>query len=873
MRSIQTYKSMQKLTRVVLAILLSILPICTVHGALIQPQSALVKKLTAEELDWLKSHREISVGVSHGWAPVEFLNESGEFRGISMDFLTRLEAILGIKFRLVRKSDDPNDTDTDILAAVSSPRVLLGTKYESLQSPYLAMPFAIFTSADNKNIRSIDDLHGKTVSIFKNGAIVNQLSDEHPSINLYKADIAEEALGALKSGKVDAYLGNLVVVSYVARSGGFGSIHLAGETPYKANLYMAVKKDLPILASILQKGLEDIDAVEREKIVSNWMSITQDYRVNYPWLLSIAGISLLIISFFAYSNRRMNREIRLRKEIEADLIQQKIRVETTSLAKSQFLANMSHEIRTPMNGILGVSEMLMDPNIQEKERIDFSETIHQSASSLLCILNDILDISKIEAGRLEVMSEKFNPQNVLNDVFFLFNCAARDKGLEFLLQAEGPLKHEYISDPVRIRQVLCNLVSNAIKFSEHGGQVRLVACISPDVRNNKKFWLDFGVSDTGIGISAADQEKLFKPFSQADSSITRRYGGTGLGLSISKELCELLGGSISVDSQPGKGSTFRFQIPVEESVDHSQSSKVEKAALLGKVNKEDLRILVAEDNEVNSKVIASLLIKLGYQFHMVSNGQEAISAMADSQFDLVLMDYHMPVMDGVAATKEIRSREQKHGLARIPIIAVTAAAFPDERQACIEAGMDDLLAKPVTIATLRTVLEKWLLDLSQDNFAIAKQDFDQINHQPTIATDSCNDEVPFDYERLWSYLGHNHDSVKELLETARENLSKEYERLKEAQREGNQKSIYQINHKIKGMTSVLYANTILATSTRLETLLKQEVTGWDQAQIEIVRLGSEIEKFLSYELIIPITNQTELINGAEGNPEGSDSYP
>ncbi len=853
MRFIDEYKPMQKVARLVLAILL-LLPVFTVNGASTQLRSALQEKLTAEELDWLKSHREISVGVSHGWAPVEFLNENGEFRGISIDFLRRLEAELGIRFRMVRKSDNLNNLDTDLLSAVPSPRILMGTNYEALQTPYLAIPFAIFTRNENSSINDINDLHGKTVSIFKNGAIVKKLTDEHPLINLYKTDIAEEALAALKNGKVDAYVGNLVVVSYVARSGGFGNIYLASETPYKANIYMAVKKDSPILSSILQKGLEHIGSSEREKIVSNWMSITQDYRVNYPWLVGISGISLLIISIFAYSNRRMNREIRLRREVEEDLIKQKIRFEKASLAKSQFLANMSHEIRTPMNGILGVSEMIMDTGIPEKERIDFSATIHQSARSLLSILNDILDISKIEAGRLEIMLEKFTPQDVLNDVFSLFNCAARDKGIEFSLQAEGPLDHEYLSDPLRTRQVLCNLVSNAIKFSEHGGQVRMVASISPDVRNKHIFWLDFWVSDNGVGISAADQEKLFKPFSQADSSITRRHGGAGLGLSISKELCELMGGSISVDSELGKGSTFRFKIPVEESVDNSQSTRSEIVSIQDEVIKENLRILVAEDNEVNSKVIATFLTKLGYQFHMVINGQEAIAAMTDSKFDLVLMDYHMPVMDGVVATKEIRSREQRHGMVRTPIIAVTAAAFPEERQACVEAGMDDLLEKPVTIATLRAVLGKWLLDLSQDNLAISKQEFEQLNHQSAIITNPSHAEAPLDYARLWSYLDHNHESVKELLETARANLSKEYERLEKAQSDGDQKLIYQINHKIKGMSSVVYANKILATSARLETLLMQEVTGWDQARIEISRLGIEIEEFVSYELMPPITS-------------------
>jgi signal transduction histidine kinase/CheY-like chemotaxis protein/HPt (histidine-containing phosphotransfer) domain-containing protein len=839
---------MHKILRTIIVILLSVTPISAVHGTLLNPSSSLHASLTEEEISWLKLHPVISVGINHGWAPVEFLSENGEFRGISIDFLKRLEAELGIRFSMVRKTDDLTDVHTDMLAAVPNPRLLLGTNYEALQTPYLEMPYAIFTRDDNLSIEDINDLYGKTVSVFKNGPIVKQLSDEHPLIKLYKTDIAEEALGALKSGKVDAYVGNLVVVSYVARSGGFGSIHIAGETPYKANIYMAVKKDYPILSSILQKGLEHIGNKEKDRISSNWMATTQDYRVFYPWIITIMGISILIISVFAYSNRRMNREIQLRKAVEADLIQEKIRVETASLAKSQFLANMSHEIRTPMNGILGVSEMLMDPNIQEKERKDFSETIHKSANSLLSILNDILDISKIEAGMLDIMPDKFIPQDIVNDVFSLFNCAARDKGLAFSLQVEGPSEHVYIGDPVRIRQVLCNLVSNAIKFSEYGGKVRLFAYILSDVENNNKIWLNFEVSDTGIGIDLIDQEKLFKPFSQADSSITRRYGGTGLGLSISKELCELMGGSITVDSSVGIGSTFKIQIPVTESVDIYQPINREKPTLLGKVNKDSYRILVAEDNEVNSKVIASFLVKLGYQFKIVSNGQEAISALAENQFDLVLMDYHMPVMDGVAATKEIRLREQNTGIVRIPIIAVTAAAFPEEKQACAEAGMDDLLAKPVTLATLRTVLEKWLLDFSHDGLFVDEKRSHQINDNSITTANNCIAIAPIDYGRLLAYLDNNVDAVKELLKTAHENLSKEYENLKKAHTDGDWKLIYRINHKIKGMTSVIYANAIVSSSTRLESLLKQESVGFNQAEIEIATLGMAIQTFLSYDM-------------------------
>lgn len=382
--------------------------------------------------------------------------------------------------------------------------------------------------------------------------------------------------------------------------------------------------------------------------------------------------------------------------------------EAANRAKSQFLATMSHEIRTPMNGILGMAQLLLMPGLTEIEREEYARTILASGQSLMGLLNDILDLSKVEAGKVELEQAEFEPARILGDIVSLFADQARQKNLDIEVEWGGPTQC-YKSDPVRLRQMLANLVSNAVKFTADGF-IRITACEVD--RDEDGAILEFSVLDSGIGVAVEKQQQLFQPFSQADSSTTRKFGGTGLGLSIVRGLAELMGGEVGVDSEAGKGARFWFRIHVGLAGESDASGKVQHPPALIEAPSGERRghVLIVEDNATNRKVVESMLKKLDIQCQSVENGQEAVSFITRGEsVDAVLMDCQMPVMDGFEATRAIRQWEQEAGLPRLPIIALTAGAFAADRQDCSDAGMDDFLAKPLSLKALEAVLDKWLI--------------------------------------------------------------------------------------------------------------------------------------------------------------------
>jgi signal transduction histidine kinase/CheY-like chemotaxis protein len=376
-------------------------------------------------------------------------------------------------------------------------------------------------------------------------------------------------------------------------------------------------------------------------------------------------------------------------------------------AKSNFLATMSHEIRTPMNGILGMAQLLMIPTLQENERLDYARILFNSGQTLLGLLNDILDASKIDAGKLELTPVNFSPQTVLEEIHALFNEMARQKGLELRIAWQGPPTQRYQADAIRLRQMISNLVTNAIKFTNSGSiSVHAVEL----ERTATDAMLQFSVTDTGIGIPKEQQSLLFQTFSQLGGTQASHITGTGLGLSIVRSIATAMGGSVGIDSD-GHGSTFwiRVRVRVVTPVAEHQPVVPVSIQLEPQAVAAGRTIMVVEDNVINRKVIEVMLAKAGATVTCTENGQQAVDMIArGTVFDLIFMDCRMPVMNGLQATKLIRQWEQDNKSGHVPIIALTAGVFSDDRQACIGAGMDDFLAKPVDRANIMETLTKWI---------------------------------------------------------------------------------------------------------------------------------------------------------------------
>lgn len=428
-------------------------------------------------------------------------------------------------------------------------------------------------------------------------------------------------------------------------------------------------------------------------------------------ILIVAAISIRVrqtsdhrIRELSQSLHRENQSRLVAERLQQEADKARLAAEAADQAKTRVLAFMSHEIRTPLSGVLGLNALLRETPLTP-EQARFVDLARHSGEILLSLINDFLDLSRLDANHLELESAAFDPCLLVQDRVTILQETARKKGL--LLTCECRAPRGVRGDQTRAGQVLLNLMGNAIKFTHEGSIVlRCLEC----GRAPGQVWLRFEVEDTGIGIPAAIQHTLFQPFVQADSSTTRRYGGTGLGLAICKSLTEVMGGRIGLDSEPGKGSLFWVELPFGEVpevewpalAERSFQASVEVpggAVVTG-------RVLVVEDNPVNQLLAVEMLERLGYRVDVVSNGQEAVEAVRQLPFDLVLMDCDMPVMDGFEASRTIRLGEppDRH----LPIVAMTAAAMPGDRDRCLEAGMDDYLSKPVRLADLRQTVARWI---------------------------------------------------------------------------------------------------------------------------------------------------------------------
>ena len=660
----------------------------------------------------IEKDREWRIGADQA-PPYYFLRPDGRIEGLAVDVLNAAAQRSGVRLKWVRV-EAPETLDdafragrVDLWPAVAETPER--ARHHRFTEPWLENSYGLLTRSDlDPPVEKPEDVSGRVVAV-RGSAIFRHLADQHlPNTTWRSYPQREETVQAVCRGEAVAAIVEVRFLDTIMMERPEGCEHakfrLIMIPGALTKLRVMATPEAEAVALRLRREITSLALENRlSATLEKWSALaSQDTRSAYEleqavhtqkmtrYALTALALALLL---FAWLYRQSARQ---RKNAQRAMLL----AERANEAKSEFLANMSHEIRTPLNAIVGMTQLALEGERDRTKREEL-ESVRISAEALMQLISDILDLSKIEAGHLRVEVAPFNLRRVVEELAAMFRSHAAAKGLALRWDFDAEIGEHFTGDAVRIRQVLTNLVGNAIKFTNEGE----IAIEVRRVRKHLRKFVHIAVRDTGIGIPWETQVRLFQKFQQADTSTSRIYGGTGLGLAISRQLVELMGGKIRLDSAPGAGSTFTVELDLDpvKGIVETPEAEAPLPDLLPRRNGQG-RILVAEDNALNQKVILRALERIQCSVDIANNGEEALALWARQDYDLILMDCQMPVVDGYQASTRIRQAEQQTGR-RTPIIAVTANALESERLRCLAAGMDEYIPKPFDLERLReTVL-------------------------------------------------------------------------------------------------------------------------------------------------------------------------
>lgn len=662
-------------------------------------------KWTEDELRFLDEHKIVKIGIDPKFVPFEFVEKDGSHKGISAEYLEIISKKTGITFELMQNLTWPEAYDKalngeiDVLPGISKTEER--KKYFLFSDPYYFFKRVIVINSSNKSIKDISDLENMTVSVQRNSSHHSYLLD-FENINLSLYDSVEVALTNVANGKEVAFVGNLATTNYLIRSNGLTNLKfISFEEEKQQSIHIAVRKDWPELVSIVNKVLNTVEEEEKIAISNKWIGLENhtDYSEIIKIIAIITSILLVIFCVSIYWIVILKKEIRKRIVIQKDLERAKKEAEIANSIKSSFMARMSHEIRTPLNAIIGMAYLLKKTNLTVTQFM-YIEKLTQASNNMLSIINDILDYSKIEAGKVEIENVSFSLDQVIQDVVSIALYKISEQGIDFKLKKDPQIPNWFFGDSKRIQQILLNIINNAAKFTNVGEVYLDISLIS---KKEGKYYISFIIKDTGIGMSEKQVAKLFEPFTQADISINRRFGGTGLGLSIVKNLIDMMSGEIKVFSTLGEGSTFIVNLSFE--IDEQKEGEFRKKIETFSIN--NINALVLEKTGTNMNIINSYLNSFGIVCELTTSQSSAVTLLESGKekpFNLFIIDYETPIEGGFKFIENVKKSN------KISVFPKTIMLLPMMREDLFEQlnlyGINIGVTKPIIPSVLfNSILE------------------------------------------------------------------------------------------------------------------------------------------------------------------------